>query len=96
MGEEGCGSLDGGRRGGSAVKEGEREDIAAMDGGWECRGLTSYNCAQRLQGSTGCPGFCMVTTADKQLRSVYTQPGSRRVVNTHLQKELPSAYILQN
>lgn len=34
MREEGCGSLDGGRRGGSAVKEGEREDIAAMDGGW--------------------------------------------------------------
>lgn len=34
VGEEGCGSLDGGRRGGSAVKEGEREDIAAMDGGW--------------------------------------------------------------
>lgn len=31
---------------GWAVKGGEREDIAAMDGGWWCRGLTSSNCAQ--------------------------------------------------
>lgn len=82
-----------GRQKGRHSRDGWR---AVMRGGGGGSPITVPG-AQRLQGSTRCPGFCMVTRADERLRSsVYTQPGNRKVVNTHLQKELASAYILLN
>lgn len=63
-----------------------------MRGGWP---PTTVPGAQRLQGSTGCPGFCTATRAYERLRSsVYTQPGNRKVANIHLHKKLAPAYIL--
>lgn len=58
-----------GRRKGRHSRDGWR--VVMGGGGWPPITVPG---AQRLQGSTGCPGFCMVTRADERLTSsVYTQ-----------------------